>query len=200
MPGFSMKYLNKKNLAILALVIIFTLSFFLDKSVLAFFQLITNNFLNIIMEFVSNIGSIFVVMIFITIVFMWETKRREYISPLWLSFISATVISFLLKAIIARPRPFFAEGIPLVSALGYSFPSAHVAVVFSVLPIINKEFPRFKWYWLIFSVVVALSRVYLQVHYLSDVIAGALLGYGIGYAFLILEKRRKPFKRIFEND
>lgn len=80
----------------------------------------------------------------------------------------------------------------------YGFVSSHAAnlgglVSFSILGLRSQ----YKWIgWMLFSVlgVVMLSRIYLGVHYLSDVIAGAILGFLIGYViyrfvFVNLEKR-----------
>jgi len=55
---------------------------------------------------------------------------------------------------------------------------------FAILPLLFKETKTAKWYWLGYAVLVALSRVVLQQHYLSDVVGGALLGYGIGVLYL----------------
>lgn len=178
-------------------IIFFAVSFFIDEYVLSFFQAIKNTPFDYVMSWISNIGSVFVVMIFMTTLFLWEDRKREYIVPMWLSFLSSLIVTHLLKIIVARPRPVL-EVVPLLSLFSYSFPSAHVAVVFSIVPILDRELPKFKWFWIGFAVLVAISRMYLQAHYLSDVIAGALIGYFIGHFFLIFEKKRRPFKKIFQ--
>jgi len=84
------------------------------------------------------------------------------------------VVGFL-KMIIARPRPF--EGF---ESAFYSFPSGHAAIAFSSIPAF-KNFPKPLFYSLIaFAVFVAVSRLYLQVHYFSDVVFGSVIGYFLG--------------------
>jgi undecaprenyl-diphosphatase len=63
----------------------------------------------------------------------------------------------------------------------FSFPSAHAAICFTLLPILDRIYSRFRLFWVFFAVMVALSRLYFQVHYFSDVVAGTLIGYMIGY-------------------
>jgi membrane-associated phospholipid phosphatase len=87
----------------------------------------------------------------------------------------------LAKAIEARPRP----GAGLVAASGSSFPSAHaaysiayVAIVLAVGRSLQSAVHRAAWvaFALVLAAVIGLTRVYLHVHYLSDVVAGWALG------------------------
>ncbi|MBA3268026.1 MAG: phosphatase PAP2 family protein [Acidimicrobiia bacterium] len=99
-----------------------------------------------------------------------------------------------LKALYARPRP--PQGI--LETTSYSFPSGHaiagavtaVGLVIVLLPPGSK-----RWTWevraAIFASLMALSRTYLSVHWLSDVVTGALLGVGLalGWPALFQELR-----------
>jgi len=71
----------------------------------------------------------------------------------------------------------------------YSFPSLHAALCFTVLPTLDIEFPKHKWAWISLAALVGLSRIYLQVHYLSDVLAGCAIGYAIGVWIFHLNKK-----------
>ena len=132
-----------------------------------------------------------VILFFLTSLFLFQEQKRRWILPLWVTAGLAIIISYILKVIIARPRP-FEMGIVGVLAVvmnmlggGYttwnsSFPSFQAVLAFSALPILEKEFPRFKWVWIAIVCIMAFSRVYFGVHYLSDVIIGAVIGYLLG--------------------
>lgn len=94
-----------------------------------------------------------------------------------------------LKEITARPRP-FADGLPLAAGNGgYSFPSGHATTVSSVLGYFWSGAALHKALAVCIVLLVMLSRVYLGVHYLSDVVVGTLLGFGIGYTMQIAGRK-----------
>jgi undecaprenyl-diphosphatase len=189
----------KNNIKLFVLgIILLTISFFLDKKIFDLVEITKNSFFDIITNWVTSFITVFVILIFITTLFLWEEKKREYIPVLWLSFISSILISFILKLIVARARPVAGLYYPL-TALNYSFPSMHTMVAFTALPILDKEFPNFKWFWLIFAILVAFSRVYTGMHYFSDVVFGALVGYFVGLLFIFLEEKYHLFDKFFKN-
>jgi membrane-associated phospholipid phosphatase len=104
-----------------------------------------------------------------------------------------------MKAAIDRPRP---PG-SLIETSAASFPSGHaiataVTAVGLVL-VLAPPGPK-RWRWevnaVIFTSVMALSRVYLRAHWLSDTVAGALLGAGLALGWpallMALRSRREP--------
>jgi undecaprenyl-diphosphatase len=184
-----------KILLILLWVVLLVLSFSVDNNASVFAESLKNPFLDGFMSWITYFGNVFVVLIVITSLFLWEEKKREWIPTLWSSFIASIGVGLVLKWIIARPRP-MTELVYAITALNYSFPSTHATAAFAALPILDKEFPKFKWFWILFAVLVAVSRVYIGVHYLSDVIAGALLGYLIGYLFVYIEEKYKLFRKV----
>jgi undecaprenyl-diphosphatase len=86
----------------------------------------------------------------------------------------------LLKRRMARPRPCAAAGSglqALVPALDlYSFPSGHTLHAVAFTTVVLGSYPAMAWVLVPFTVLVALSRVVLGLHYPSDVMAGATLG------------------------
>jgi len=186
----------KKELWYLFIFIALILSFLYDKQIIFW---ITNNrilLLNDTFTWISFFGSALMIFIVSSSLFMWEEKKREWIPILWSGFLIAIIISWIIKFIAMRPRPEIILGITtLAKALGSSFPSAHTAAVFATLPILDKEFPMFKWFWIPLAIIIAFSRMYVGVHFLSDIIAGGLIGF-ISSSFIVhLEEKYGFFKK-----
>lgn len=187
----------KNNLIIfIAGIALVLISFFLDKKAFAFIDAIKNPAFDYFLGSVTHFGSIFTVLIVMTTLFMWGGRKREWIPVLWSSFLVSGALCVLLKFLTARARPFDAAVAGFFGILNYSFPSLHAAASFTAVEVLGREFPRFKWFWIIFAFIVAFSRIYLKVHYLSDVVFGALIGYSVGFVFVYLEENFEIFKKI----
>ncbi|MBT4165516.1 phosphatase PAP2 family protein [archaeon] len=195
-------------LIILLLTTILTLiTFIYDSQIIRFIQPLHNAKLDYIFNSVAYASNILIIFFFLTSLFLWKEHKRRWILPLWLSGVISIAISYILKVSVHRLRPFQKEPIEIFVTILYfmkdnfntwnfSFPSFQSMFVFSSLPILTKEFPRFKYIWLIFACLVAFSRVYFGAHYLSDVMAGAIIGYLIGYIIVKLEEKYQTSLRI----
>lgn len=175
------------------LLSIFLVSF-LDPYVFSFIDLIKNSLLDFVMDWITQLTSTFIVLILMTSLFLWSQKKREWIMPLWISFFATIILGYLVKLIVMRPRPFGAE-ISFFGLSDYSFPSLHAAASFSAVAILGREYRKIKWFWVVFAVLVCFSRVYIKVHYLSDVVAGAMLGYFVGFLMMKIEEKHHFFKK-----
>lgn len=122
-------------------------------------------------------------MIALAIVILLLLKNKGISLRLVLNMAGAAVLNKIVKAIFARPRPI---GISLVEESGYSFPSGHSMISFAfygyVVYLIYTKVQN-KWIkWIsIISLsllipLIGISRVYLGVHFGSDVIGGFILG------------------------
>ena len=107
----------------------------------------------------------------------------------------SNLVSLILKALIGRARP--PDGV--VHPLTSSFPSGHAtyagATCIALVLLFTAPGRHRRWSWLLATVGVAgmaWSRTYLQVHWLSDVVAGALLGVGVSLVVFATAQILRP--------
>ena len=105
-----------------------------------------------------------------------------------------------LKHLIARPRPCWLDSsVPLLIAnpTDYSFPSGHTLSSVIGATVLTKTDRRFGYAAILLAALIAFSRLYLYVHFPSDVFAAAVLGVAIGelvfrYGSRLLPRRIAP--------
>ena len=112
---------------------------------------------------------------------------------------SLVINNIILKNLIARTRPYdVVSGVQLLieRQSDFSFPSGHTGSSFAAAIVLYKELPKkYGLLALVLAAFIGLSRIYLGVHYPSDVMCGALFGSLIGIfvcnAFKLLKQNRK---------
>lgn len=109
------------------------------------------------------------------------------------SFILSAAVTTALKVSVRRPRPFTTYPDIIwkkAKGGGFSFPSGHTAVAFATATSMSLAFP--KWYVIapsfVYAGAVAYSRMYLGVHYPSDLLGGILVGVGTSLLVFQVEK------------
>lgn len=148
---------------------------------------------------ITQVDNWFIAYLILWGILFFKGGRRGKIAAILIIFlvvISDQVGFKLLKAYFERPRPctVLPDVItPIGCAGSFSFPSNHALNNFAVATFFYLLYPKLKWILFISATLIALSRVYLGVHYPSDIIGGALIGILFGYLFARLQFRIENF-------
>ena len=106
---------------------------------------------------------------------------------LFFALASSALVAELMKRFVGRPRPSILDGAIIVGhqSSGFSFPSSHTLSAFAGFVILASFFPKWRVPFFLLAILIAFSRIYLGHHFPLDVVAGGLLGWGVG-AIIIL--------------
>ena len=158
----------------------------MEIEILSMLQKIRTPLLDIFMSNITKLGNAGIVWILLTIVLLLIPKTRK--SGLILAaalIVDLILCNGILKPLIARIRPFDVNSaIQLIVAKphDYSFPSGHTAASFTAVMALYLAGEKKMWKAaLVLAVLIALSRLYLYVHYPTDIIGGVIFGSLSGY-------------------
>jgi len=141
------------------------------------------------LPWLTYLGSHFALILFILLAWI-ITRRRIVLRYLIFLYAIQSAAIYGLKFLTQRQRPFlFLEmGSKLSKGPGEildpSFPSAHADFSFMMAVLLALWFPRYRVIFFIAAGLIGWSRIYLGLHYPTDVFVGAILGYGITILFL----------------
>ncbi len=126
------------------------------------------------------------------ILYKYRMKGVKYLLTLTLALVLTDLVSFrVIKHLVQRPRPSH-SGIQVTLRVddsgGTSFPSSHAANIFAAAGVTAYFFPATAALAYLYAASIAYSRVYVGVHYPSDIIAGSILGFAISYLILFFIK------------
>jgi len=156
--------------------------------------------LDFVMSYITHLGDAGLLFIVLTLLLLCFKKTRIYgvvcATALVLDFLS---VNLIIKPLVARERPFTLRpeiALLVKQPLDYSFPSGHTAVSFAFASAISAYSKRYRLWAYVLAAVIAFSRLYLYLHFPSDVLAGAAIGFLCGYvARLIWRKSLKRHKK-----
>lgn len=140
--------------------------------------------LTILMRFVTSLGDAGMIWLLLALLCMLRpSTRRCGWSMLGALALSLLIGNFTLKPLVHRPRPFvqYADLLPLIPPPGeFSFPSCHTSASFAAATALFLHHRRAGTAALILAALIGFSRLYVCVHFPTDVLAGALLGVALG--------------------
>ncbi len=148
-----------------------------------------------VMVFITSLGNSGMIWIAVALLMLCSKKYRKTGIILAIGLIGSLVFgNIILKPLFHRLRPFqVKEGIDLIISAphDYSFPSGHtLASVISATILLLRE-RKIGICALVLAILIAFSRLYLYVHFPTDVLGGTIIGIIIGFASVkIAEKMR----------
>ena len=138
-----------------------------------------NKYLDIIMPITTVMGNLGVIWILIAIILILDKPYRVVGNSIILTLIISTIVGEgIIKHIVRRVRPCNKlENINAISLpKSYSFPSGHTLSSFAAAEMLSMYFTEYKLLFMLIAFLIALSRLYLYVHYPTDVISGIIIG------------------------
>lgn len=171
----------------------------LDNGILQFIQInMRSSIMDKVMPLITDLGNGAIIWILIGIIFLINKKYRSY----GLMIIVALMLCFIIgnlsiKPLVARVRPFNAtpllDGLLIKPPTDFSFPSGHTMCSFAAGVVIFYMNRRIGIFALIISSLIGFSRLYLYVHYPSDVFWGMIIGILLGSLSIIIINKIKEF-------
>lgn len=168
----------------------------IDINILMFIrEYFANPLMDKIMVLISTLGNIGFIWILIGIILIVNKKYRAMGIVLIIALlIEVTVVDGIVKNLVQRDRPFLA--FPEMKLLiemptSYSFPSGHTASSFAAATVLGRYFRKYRYIAYGSAILMGFSRLYLFVHYPSDVIVGAIIGIICGIVAIEIAKYRR---------
>ena len=164
----------------------------IDIEILYFFNhSLSSHILDRFFSTITNVNNWFIAYIILLFISFFKGGIKGKIAVLGVILLIIFTDQFsykILKEIFHRYRPCIALS-NIITPLGcngtWSFPSNHAVNNFAAATFYYVLFPRLKWALFITAALVSISRVYLGLHYPSDILGGAVIGSTIGYLFAI---------------
>lgn len=140
-----------------------------------------NDFLTPVFLFITKLGDAgFIFLVLSVLLLIVPGTRKTGIAAGVSLGVTSLLVNLILKKLFCRVRPYeWGTGLELLieKQSDYSFPSGHTAAAFAVAVVVYRLLPKkYGVPVLIFAFLMGISRIYVGVHYLGDIIGGALTG------------------------
>ncbi len=140
---------------------------------------IRGDFFTSLFSLITYFGGFFFIFLMALLIFIFSKKYRWFIT---LDIAFCSLLNYFIKLLVLRPRPINS----LISENGYSFPSGHTMIsvafygiiIYLIFKNVKTKYLRYSlsFILLLFIFLIAFSRIYLSVHYFTDVLSALLLG------------------------
>ncbi|MDD6208742.1 MAG: phosphatase PAP2 family protein, partial [Clostridiales bacterium] len=171
----------------------------LDSSILLFLQnQVRNPVLDSFFLFITTLGNAGMIWIALSFILLFSKKTRKAgVMGFCALLLTLLINNLLIKNVVGRTRPYeVVRGlVPLIKKqMGASFPSGHSACAFAAASVFYRTLPKkYGIMALVLAVLISFSRLYVGVHYPSDVLVGMINGVLLSYASEELVNRMKEF-------
>ena len=173
----------------------------IDGQILLFIQeYVRNTICDIFFKTITHLGDAGIFWIVLTIVLLCfrQTRKAGIYSACGL-LASLVVNNLILKNLVGRIRPYeLVEGLQCIvaPAIDASFPSGHTGASFASAVSMYRQLPgRFAVILIVLALLIALSRLYVGIHYPTDVLGGLVTGIGIGLLANVVGDRIDKLKK-----
>lgn len=152
----------------------------MDFQILYLINNLHNNILDKIMIALTNLGDAGIIWIIIAVILLFIKKTRKCGILMLISMVLGLIIgNGIIKNVVQRQRPCWIDTNILLlipNPTDFSFPSGHTLASFEAAVMILLHSKRWGIPAIILSILIAFSRMYLFVHFPTDILGGAILG------------------------
>ena len=139
-----------------------------------------NKYLDILMPTITTMGNLGIIWITMAVGLLLDKPYRLIGDIVMLTLIISTIVGEgIVKHIVRRVRPCNQQNninLLISRPISYSFPSGHTLSSFAAAEVLSMYFTQYKLIFMAIAFLIALSRLYLYVHYPTDIIAGIIFG------------------------
>lgn len=189
-----MQFLKENKRLLYITIIMPFFIFYLDKLIILWIRSLHRGNLKLysileyidpLINFIGNGATLFIISIILYLSGRYLNQRLyDAGTSMFIGFISTGIVVQILKHLIGRARPRLTLDPVFIGPSwesGYdSFPSGHTAVAFCLACILSQHFPKYRFIFYFFAIVVGFERFEDVAHFPSDVMAGAVVGIIIG--------------------
>lgn len=178
----------------------------IDSVITNWVYTIRTPFLNTLMKIITDLANVESIVVFLLIVFgvLLVLRKQKYILAMLVSSVCSYAFVAIIKELIQRQRPTIANALAVETS--FSFPSGHTMIAVAVYGLLFYFLTRIskpKWLKILLSIsgvivvlAIGFSRIYLGVHWSSDVFASLLLGVSWLSLLIWFLERKKVLKRL----